>query len=147
MTVSLAKPSTAQGAPVSNGGGWVGRRVLYGRRERDWCLHAIVAAPDLAQVTIAEPARSLKQNAALWAALTDISEQLLWHGQRYSEDDWKDYFMHALRKARWMPFEDGGMVPIGMRTSRLSHKDFGDLLTVAHEFGARHGVTFKETGE
>ena len=118
--------------------------VLHGEAERIKAHTAIDAAPDLARVTVDDPARSKDQNAALWAALDEISAQLLWHGQTYAAEDWKDYFCHALKRARWMPSEEGGLVPIGMSTSKLSHKDFGDLLHVVHEFGARHGVAFKE---
>ena len=48
--------------------------------------------------------------------------------------------VHALKRARWMPAEEGGLVPIGMSTSKLSHRDFSNLLDVVHEFGARHEV-------
>ncbi len=119
------------------------RVTLHGEAERQRAHEAIDAAPLLARISVDHPARSKDQNAALWAALDDISEQLVWHGQTYSADDWKQFLTHALKRARWMPAEEGGMVPIGMSTSKLSHKDFGDLLHVVHEFGARHGVEFK----
>ena len=122
----------------------IARFTLHGEKERRLACDVIRMAPPLARVVIDDPARSLDQNAALWAALTDISEQLEWHGQTYSTNDWKDYMMHALKRARWMPAEEGGMVPIGMSTSKLSHRDFGDLLHVVHEFGARHGVVFHD---
>ena len=48
--------------------------------------------------------------------------------------------MHQLGNGRWMPAEDGGMVPIGMRTSDLSKQEFGDLITVIQAFAARNGV-------
>ncbi len=118
--------------------------VIHGVKERDRAHAAIHAAPDLARVSIDYPARSRDQNKALWAALDEISEQLDWHGMKYAAEDWKDYFMHALKRARWMPAEEGGMVPVGMSTSRLSHADFSDLLEVVHEFGARHGVVFEK---
>lgn len=67
-------------------------------------------APPLSRITFQGPKRTLPQNDRQWWLLTAISEQLVWHGQRYSPDEWKEYMMHALRKARWMPDEDGGMV-------------------------------------
>ena len=123
------------------------RITLHGERERRRVRDWLATAPDLYRVTLDEPARSRDQNAAMWAALDDIAEQLEWHDQIYSADDWKDYFMHALKRARWMPFEDGGMVPIGMSTSKLSHKDFGDLLTVITVFAVSHGVTLHDQAE
>ena len=123
--------------------------VLHGRLERDRAHAAIDAAPNLARVSVDDPARSKDQNAAMWAALDDISAQLEWHGMRYPSEEWKDYFAHSLKRAKWMPFEEGGMVPVGMSTSKLSHKDFSGLLDIIHEFGARHGVLFRndEAGE
>lgn len=92
------------------------------------------------RVTFQESKRTNAQNRLLWPYLTAISQQLEWHGQRYSPDDWKDYLMHQLGRGRWMPAEEGGMVPIGMRTSNLSKKEFGDLILIIQEFAARHGV-------
>jgi hypothetical protein len=43
-----------------------------------------------------------------------------------------------------MPAEDGGMVPIGFRTSELSKKEFADLIEVVYAFGARQGVEWSE---
>lgn len=104
-------------------------------------------APDGTRVEWKKPRRSLAQNDLLWAMLTDISMQVEWHGRRYSPEDWKDYMMHALRKARWMPNEEGGLVPIGMRTSDLSKEEFSELIELMREFGARNGVSFNEKSE
>lgn len=106
----------------------------------DW----IKRLPDLSRVEFKKPRRSIPQNDLLWARLTELSEKLIWHGQRYSPEDWKDYLMHALKKARWMPGEDGGMVPIGMHTSDLSKGEFTDLLDLMDAFAARHGVYFND---
>jgi hypothetical protein len=92
------------------------------------------------RVTFQEQRRSDAQNRLMWPYLTAISQQLEWHGQKYTPDDWKDYLMHQLGRGRWMPAEQGGMVPIGMRTSDLSKAEFGDLITVIQEFAARHDV-------
>lgn len=92
------------------------------------------------RVTFQESKRTNAQNRLLWPYLTAISQQLEWHGQRYTPDDWKDYLMHQLGRGRWMPAEEGGMVPIGMRTSNLSKQEFGDLITLIQAFAARHEV-------
>jgi hypothetical protein len=39
-----------------------------------------------------------------------------------------------------MPSEDGGMVPIGMRTSDLSKEEMGELIALIMEFATRHSV-------
>lgn len=108
-----------------------------------WCLNA----PPLTAVEFRESKRSIPQNSKLWACLGDISKQLDWHGQKYSSDDWKDYMMHALKRARWMPSEEGGMVPIGMRTSELTKPEMAELLEMILAFGAQHGVVFHDQAD
>lgn len=98
------------------------------------------AAAKAMRITFQEPKRSDAQNRLMWPYLTAISRQLEWHGQKYTPDDWKDFLMHQLGRGRWMPAEEGGMVPIGMRTSDLSKDEFSDLIVVIQAFAARHGV-------
>ena len=118
--------------------------ILAADRFRQKALAWIAKAPLGTRVTFQGPQRSLPQNDKMWAMLTEVSEQLDWHGQKYQPDDWKDYMMHGLRRGRWMPDEDGGMVPIGMRTSKLSKSEFAELITFIEAFGARHGVVFSD---
>jgi hypothetical protein len=108
-------------------------------------LHAWLAkAPVGMIVEFRENKRTSEQNSKLWPMLTDISLQLTWHGQKYPPEDWKDFLMHQLRGGRWMPAEDGGMVPVGFRTSELTKAEFSDLIEVAYAFGARNGVEWSE---
>lgn len=95
-------------------------------------------------VELRESKRTADQNAKQWPMLTEISQQLLWHGQKYPPEDWKDFLMHQLRGGRWMPAEDGGMVPVGFRTSELTKAEFSDLIEVINSFAARNGVTLTE---
>lgn len=115
---------------------------IIGPRTRETIQRWIARAPDGFRIEIREPKRTDAQNRKLWPLLTELSTQLDWHGQKYTPDDWKDYFMHALKRARWMPDENGGMVPIGMRSSELGVSEFSDLIEMIHEFGSRHGVEF-----
>lgn len=105
-------------------------------RAADW----VKRAPAGSRVEFRGPKRSLMQNDRLWLMLTEISRQLLWHGQRYTPDEWKDYFMHAYRGEKWMPFEDGGMIPIGRSTSQLAKGEFGELMELIEAFCARHAI-------
>ena len=100
----------------------------------------VKAAPVGTRVEFKAPRRSPDQNSMLWLWLTAIASQLDWHGQKYSTEDWKDYLMHSFKRARWMPDEEGGMVPIGMRTSDLTKQEMADLLELCMAFGASHGV-------
>ena len=108
-------------------------------------LHAwIDRAPAGMIVQFLESKRTNEQNRKLWPMLTDISTQLVWHGVKYPPEDWKDYLMHQLRGGRWMPAEEGGMVPVGFRTSELTKAEFSDLIEVIYAFGARNGVEWSE---
>jgi NinB protein len=118
--------------------------VLANDRIRQRAVHWIMVAPKDTRVEFKGPRRSNDQNSLLWVWLTEIATKLEWHGQKYSADDWKDYLMHSLRRARWMPDEDGGMVPIGMRTSDLSKEDFSNLLELTMAFATSHGVNVVE---
>ncbi|MEL6257867.1 MAG: recombination protein NinB [Pseudomonadota bacterium] len=116
---------------------------LNGRYDREKAANWIALAPAGTRVEFKKPRRSNEANAMMWVLLTAVAGQLEWHGQKLSSEDWKDYFMHSFRRARWVPDEDGGMVPIGMRTSDLSKEEMGDLIELIQEFGARHGVEFE----
>lgn len=87
--------------------------------------------------------RSLDANAAMWAALTDISEQVLWHGVRLTPEEFKDLLSAGLVKYKAVPnIEGNGFVVLGQRTSQMSVKEMGELLELIHAFGAEHGVRF-----
>lgn len=103
--------------------------------------HWIDQAPKGTRVELKAPRRSVDQNSRMWLMLTEVSRQLVWHGQKYAPPEWKDYFMHALRGEKWMPFEDGGMIPIGRSTSDLSKVEHADLTALIEAFCARQSVT------
>ena len=97
-------------------------------------------------VTFRRNKRSTPQNARMWAMLTEVSQQVEWHGQKFSADDWKLIFMDALgREMRMCPNIDGtGFVNLGRSTSRLSKQEHSDLMELIAAFGAQHNVTFNE---
>ena len=87
--------------------------------------------------------RSLDANAAMWAALTDISEQVLWHGIKLTPEEFKDLLSAGLVKSKVVPnIEGNGFVILGQRTSQMSIKEMSELLELIHAFGAEHGVKF-----
>ncbi|HOD33463.1 MAG TPA: recombination protein NinB [Holophaga sp.] len=108
---------------------------------------AVMQAPEGFVVTIQEPTRNLTQNSRLWASLTEVSRQVDWHGNRLTPDEWKDVFSAALKRQKVVPGIDGGFVVIGARTSKMSKREFGELLELVYAFGAQHGVVFKDPGE
>lgn len=88
--------------------------------------------------------RSSDQNRLLWAALTDVSQQVEWHGQKLSPEDWKHIFSSAMKKQRAVPGIDGGFVVLGQSTSKMTKAEFSELIELIMAFGAERGVVFKE---
>ncbi len=83
--------------------------------DRAKVLKWITQAPWGFSVTIKEPKRTTEQNDRLWASLTDVSRQCLYHGLRLDPDDWKIVFMAALNKEmRIVPnLDNTGFVNLG----------------------------------
>ncbi len=123
--------------------------ILTSRHEREkasrWCL----SAPSGTRVEFKEAKRSIPQNARMWAMLTDVAQQVQWHGQRLSADDWKLIFLAGLnREMRLVPNITGnGFVNLSRSSSDLSKSEMGDLMELIAAFGAQHGVTFHEHEE
>jgi len=100
-------------------------------------------ADDGTLVTFATPdRRTSAQNAAMWAALTEIAATVPWHGQWLSPDDWKLLFLADMgRGARMVPALDGrGFVNLNTSSSALRVKEFGELLDAISKFSAEHNV-------
>jgi hypothetical protein len=91
--------------------------------------------------------RTLPQNDRMWAMLTDIAEQLSWHGVKLTPDDWKLVMLDALkREMRMVPNIDGnGFVNLGRSSSDLSKDEMTALIEIIAAFGAKHGVVFHDS--
>lgn len=93
--------------------------------------------------------RSDAQNRHLWAALTDVANQVEWpvNGRlvKMPPRDWKDVFTAALhREQRIAQGLEGGFVMLGQRTSRMSVQEMSDLLALISAFGDERGVKWSE---
>jgi hypothetical protein len=118
--------------------------ILRAASQRSFAKMLIDRAPLDAVVTIREAGRTLDQNAALWAALSDISRAKP-DGRMHTPEVWKELMMHACGHA--CQFEmglDGQPFPVGFRSSKLTKSQMSDLLEFVHEYGARHGVMFTD---
>ena len=111
---------------------------------------AIDAAQDGYIVTIQEPTRTLDQNAALHAALSDIARQIEWHGERMDIEDWKRLLTAAWARAERQPVKlvpalDGhGVDVLYRRTSRMTKKEVSSLLDYLHAWGSEMGVRWSD---
>lgn len=109
---------------------------------RDILKRKIDDAPDGWMVDIREPTRSLQANAAMWAALADVAEQVDWYGRQLSPEEWKHVFSASLKKQDVVPGIDGGFVVLGISTSKMTIREMSDLIELIHAFGAERGVRF-----
>ena len=119
---------------------------LSNPKERERALDMVRRAPAGYRVTLQEPKRSTEQNSRLWTMLTQLSIQLVWHGQRLTPEDWKLVMMAGLnQELRMVPNIHGnGFVQLGRSSSKLSKSEFGDLMELIEAFAAEQGVTLWE---
>lgn len=107
---------------------------------------AIAQAPDGYVVTIKEPTRNLEQNALLWVLLDAFAQQLEWpvNGQmcKLTAEEWKDVLTAAYKREtqRIAMGLDGGMVILGMRTSKMGKREFAEFLEFVMAVAADRGV-------
>lgn len=108
--------------------------------------HDCLSADEGWVVTIAEPTRTLEQNALLWPLLEDVAKQVEWYGSWLTTEEWKDVFTAALRKEKVVPGISGGFVVVGQRTSKMGKREFSNLVELIYAFGAERGVRFRTEG-
>lgn len=118
-----------------------------------------------AVITVSDPTRTLESNAAMWCLLADIAGQVGWRRARWrgdrcvedgryvllrdypdavrlSDEEFKDVITAALKKPRQFGGIDGGVVAVGLRTSKMTQGEMRDLLVLIEMFGASVGVTW-----
>jgi hypothetical protein len=93
-------------------------------------------------IELREKTRSNEQNARMWAMLSDVSKQVIWHGRKLSPEEWKHVFSASLKRQDVVPGIDGGFVVLGLSTSKMSVREMGDLMELISAFGAQNGVKF-----
>lgn len=121
--------------------------TLWSDANRARACDMIRKAPKGYRVMLQETKRTVPQNDRMWAMLTCVSLQCVWHGQRYTPEQWKDFFMHSLNGGAFMPAEDGGMIPIGRSTSKLGKQEHSLLTEIIEGFAERHGVDLMAQNE
>jgi hypothetical protein len=120
--------------------------ILANPVARQNAIEAVKSAQDGFKVTVAEPTRSLDQNAAQWPILDAFSEQLAWSINgvmtKLEPEDWKTILTAAFRQEgnRVAQGLDGGLVFLGMRTSKMSKKEFSDYLEFLNATAVLRGV-------
>lgn len=125
--------------------------TLANARLRQRAIDLVMAAKPNSRVEFKGPKRSNDANAAMWAKLSEIAEQLTWHGKRLDTESWKLVFLDALRREhrdemQLVPNIDGtGWVNVSpVHSSDLSDEEMRDLLAIISAFGDQHGVVWSE---
>jgi hypothetical protein len=120
--------------------------TLNGPVDREKAMAVIRQAPAGTRVDVKAPRRTPGQNDRMWWLLTQIAQQLDWHGRKLRPDDWKIIFIAALsRESDLVPNLDGsGFVDLGRSSSDLSKTEMSDLMELIAAYGAQHGVIFPE---
>lgn len=101
---------------------------------RRYALECVQNAPDGYVVRVNEPTRSLDQNSAQWPLLEAFSAQLKWpvNGQMVymTSEEWKDVLTAAFKRetVRVAMGLDGGVVMLGLRTSKFGKGKFSEWL-------------------
>ena len=94
--------------------------------------------------------RSNAQNATQWPILVAFANQLQWsvNGSLVfmDPDDWKAVLSAAFRRERVRLAQglDGGVVMLGMRTSKMSKETFSEWLEFLYATAALRGVVVYE---
>ncbi len=120
---------------------------LLGPSQRAHAHGLIDDAPQGYVMKIGAETRRDAQNRKLWPMLQELRNQVP-EMAGYAPDDIKLRFLNALgAEMRFLPtLENEGMFPVGLRSSTLTVAQFSGLIELIHEYGAPHGVAFKEKG-
>lgn len=127
------------------------RFILINDRVRHNAVAAVMASPKGHTVTIAEPKRSLDQNAKFHAICTDIAKHgMEWAGKKRDADAWKVLLVSAHTKAtdgevEIVPGLEGEFVNVRESTARMGVRRAASLIEYAIAFCASHGIELTET--
>jgi len=94
--------------------------------------------------TLGREKRSLPQNKKMWPMLQDVSDHVVWYGNKLTREEWKDVLSAGLTKQRAVPGIDGGFVMLGISTSKQSKEWFSELIELIFYFGSSHDVAWSD---
>ena len=119
--------------------------ILNHQQARNRAVQAIIESPEGYVATISQQRRSGVQNALMWVLLQHLADQIDWHGQKLTAENWKDMCTAALKRQEVMPGIDGGFVVLGTSTRKMTKQEMAELIDFIYSFGAENGVDFGET--
>jgi hypothetical protein len=119
---------------------------IDGPTSRARAMRLMERVPTGTRVEFKGARRTLPQNDKMWAMLTEIASQKSHCGRRYTADQWKAIFMHAMgQETVFVPSLDcETFFPLGWRSSDLSKEEMGELIEFIQSWGAQNGVVFAD---
>lgn len=122
--------------------------TLQSASDREKAAAWVRNAPTGSTVEFRAPRRNTDQNALMWSLLGQISQQIMWHGQKLTAEDFKDLCSASLRRYQVVPgIDPDTVVPLGMRTSQMTKEEMTSLIELIIAFGTERGVRFREFSE
>lgn len=103
-------------------------------------------------VKVQEMQRNLDQNALMWALLDCFEKQKQWvvNGALcwLESEEWKDLLSAAYKQEtqRLAQGLNGGVVMLGMRTSKMRKKQFAEFIEFIYATGAYYDIDFSRSG-
>lgn len=85
---------------------------------------ARIGQPLVVSVEAYQAKRSGEQNRRLWAILSDVAEQAVVDGKRFSKEAWFEYF-----KGQFAPKQEGPNGLVAVSTTQMTKQQFGDFMT------------------
>lgn len=121
------------------------RIVIRSDADRDEAKRLIDSAENACIFSLTPPKASDELTSRMHCAIRCIANQVLWAGEKLSEEDWKRLMVAALYGQRVLPSPSGiGFVVLDRRTSRMSGTQKFDLVEFVYSFGAERGVVFDD---
>lgn len=121
------------------------RIVIRSEADRQEAKKLVDNAENACIFSLTPPKASDELTSRMHCAIRCVAKQLLWAGEKLSEEDWKRLLVAALYGQRVMPSPSGsGFVVLDRSTARMSGTQKFDLTEWIYSFGAERGVTFDE---
>lgn len=126
------------------------RFVMAHPEARRRAMSAVADAPEGYVVRVDQPTRNLEQNALMWVLLDAFARQLVWpvNGAmvRMDAEEWKDVLTAAFKQEtqRIAMGLNGGMVILGMRTSKMGKRQFAEFIEFLQSVAVDRGVELDE---
>lgn len=93
---------------------------------------------------IKEPDRTSLQNNFMWAALSDIAEQLEPDGQHFSPQVWHEHFKGQYLEPELIELPNGRYKFVEPTTTKLGKRAFAAYMEQILSFAVEAGVIFTE---